>query len=163
MTLQFRPLNFFKVSFCWFHLLDLMKVRSQILSFPSTGTTWMQEIVTLIFSKGDPHLSQTVPNWARAPWLEQHYCTALLETLTTKPRVITTHLPYHLLGPALQGSKAKVKLTLCFYVSVRLPYPYQIVFNSQISVYVSAPKNSLATQSTVQTHCCCVSSHRSSM
>ncbi|XP_029318661.1 sulfotransferase family 5A, member 1 [Cottoperca gobio] len=76
-----------------------------IVSYPKSGTTWMQEIVTLISSKGDPHVSQTVPNWARAPWLEHHY---FAETSPTTPRVITTHLPHHLLGPALQGSKAKV-------------------------------------------------------
>ncbi len=94
-----------------------MNVRLQMLaSFLSTGTTWMQEIVTLISSRGDPHLSQTVPNWSRAPWLEQFYCPAVLEALSTTPRVITTHLPHHLLGPALQGSKAKVKFTcLCIY------------------------------------------------
>ncbi|XP_076592839.1 sulfotransferase family 5A, member 1 [Chaetodon auriga] len=79
-----------------------------IVSYPKSGTTWMQEIVTLISSRGDPHLSQTVPNWARAPWLEQHYFTAVLEASSTTPRVITTHLPHHLLGPALQDSKAKI-------------------------------------------------------
>lgn len=75
------------------------------------GTTWMQEIVTLISSRGDPHLSQTAPNWARAPWLEQHYFAEVLEASSITPRFITTHLPYHLLGPTLQGFNAKVKFT----------------------------------------------------
>ncbi|XP_053176760.1 sulfotransferase family 5A, member 1 [Scomber japonicus] len=79
-----------------------------IVSYPKSGTTWMQEIVTLISSRGDPQFSKTVPNWTRAPWLEQHYCAAVLEASSATPRVITTHLPYHLLGHALQGSKAKV-------------------------------------------------------
>ncbi|XP_047437080.1 sulfotransferase family 5A, member 1 [Mugil cephalus] len=79
-----------------------------IASYPKSGTTWMQEIVTLITSRGDPHLCQTVPNWTRAPWLEQHYFATLLEASSTTPRVITTHLPHHLLVPVLQGSKAKV-------------------------------------------------------
>ncbi|XP_010770322.1 sulfotransferase family 5A, member 1 [Notothenia coriiceps] len=79
-----------------------------IVSYPKSGTTWMQEIVTFISSRGDPHVSQTVPNWARAPWLEQIYFPAIQETSNSTPRVITTHLPHHLLGPALQGSKAKV-------------------------------------------------------
>ncbi|XP_069030065.1 sulfotransferase family 5A, member 1 [Embiotoca jacksoni] len=79
-----------------------------IASYPKSGTTWIQEIVTLISSRGDPHLSQTVPNWSRAPWLEQYYRAAVLEASSTTPRVITTHLPHHLLGPALQGSRAKV-------------------------------------------------------
>lgn len=77
-------------------------------SFLSTGTTWMQEMVTLISNRGDPHLSQTVPNWARAPWLEQHYFAAVLEASSITPRVITTHLPHHLLSLTLQSSKPKV-------------------------------------------------------
>ncbi|CAJ1049798.1 sulfotransferase family 5A%2C member 1 [Xyrichtys novacula] len=79
-----------------------------IVSYPKSGTTWMQEIVSLIFSKGDPHLSQNVPNWARCPWLEQYYFSEVLGSSPRAPRVITTHLPYHLLGPALVGSKARV-------------------------------------------------------
>ncbi|XP_042349540.1 sulfotransferase family 5A, member 1 [Plectropomus leopardus] len=79
-----------------------------IVTYPKSGTTWMQEIVTLISNRGNPDLSQTVPNWARAPWLEHYYFTAVLEASPTRPRIITTHLPYHLLGPALQGTKAKV-------------------------------------------------------
>ncbi|XP_013856262.1 sulfotransferase family cytosolic 2B member 1 [Austrofundulus limnaeus] len=72
------------------------------------GTTWMQEIVTLISSRGDPHLSQTVPNWTRAPWLEQYYCADFLKASSSRPRVLTTHLPHPLLSPALQASKARV-------------------------------------------------------
>lgn len=79
-------------------------------SLSLSGTTWMQEIVTLILNRGAPHLSQTVPNWARAPWLEQHHFAAFLKTSPITPRLITTHLPYHLLGPALQASKTKVRL-----------------------------------------------------
>lgn len=77
----------------------------------------MQEIVTLISNKGDPHLTQTVPNWTRAPWLEQYYFAAVVEASPTKHRVITTHLPHHLLGPALQGTKAKVKF-ICLFNSL---------------------------------------------
>ncbi|XP_019935259.2 sulfotransferase family 5A, member 1 [Paralichthys olivaceus] len=79
-----------------------------IVSYPKSGTTWLQEIVTLILSRGDPHLNQTVPNWERAPWLEQYYSAAVLEASSATQRIITSHLPHHLLGPALQGSKAKV-------------------------------------------------------
>ncbi|XP_077375582.1 sulfotransferase family 5A, member 1 [Festucalex cinctus] len=78
-----------------------------IVSYPKSGTTWMQQIVTLITAQGDPHVSQTVPNWARAPWLEHHYSAALLDALS-QPRIITTHLPHRMLAAALRGSKAKV-------------------------------------------------------
>ncbi|XP_056135086.1 sulfotransferase family 5A, member 1 [Lampris incognitus] len=79
-----------------------------IATYPKSGTTWIQEIVTLVCNRGDPHLSQTVENWARAPWLEHFYAPALLETSSQCPRILTTHLPYHLMASALQGSKAKV-------------------------------------------------------
>uniref|UniRef100_UPI0037E86CE4 sulfotransferase family 5A, member 1 n=1 Tax=Semicossyphus pulcher TaxID=241346 RepID=UPI0037E86CE4 len=79
-----------------------------IVSYPKSGTTWVQEVVSLISSKGDTHISENVPNWARSPWLEQYYCAAVLESSSSTPRVLTTHLPQHLLGPALHGSKAKV-------------------------------------------------------
>ncbi|XP_036400421.1 sulfotransferase family 5A, member 1 [Megalops cyprinoides] len=78
-----------------------------IVTYPKSGTTWMQEALTLVFSKGDSTLAHSMPNWARAPWLEQYYCPEVLRA-SRGPRIITTHLPYHLLAPALQGSKAKV-------------------------------------------------------
>ncbi|KAG1941416.1 sulfotransferase family 5A, member 1 [Pimephales promelas] len=78
-----------------------------IATYPKSGTTWMQEILTLVLSKGDPTTAQTRPNWARAPWLEQYYCPEVLK-YSSGPRIITTHLPYHLLAPALKQSKAKV-------------------------------------------------------
>ncbi|XP_029354267.1 sulfotransferase family 5A, member 1 [Echeneis naucrates] len=79
-----------------------------IASYPKSGTTWIQEMLSLILNKGDPHLSLTVPNWARAPWLEHYYCASVLEGSSTTPRIVTTHLPHHLLGSALTDSKAKV-------------------------------------------------------
>ncbi|MBN3299434.1 sulfotransferase family 5A, member 1 [Amia ocellicauda] len=78
-----------------------------IVTYPKSGTTWMQEILTLIHSKGDPTLSQNIPNWSRAPWLEQFYSPEVLGA-SQSPRIITTHLPYHMLASALKGSKAKI-------------------------------------------------------
>lgn len=72
----------------------------------------MQQIVTLISNKGDPHLSQTAPNWIRAPWLEQDYHANFIKASLSTPRMLTTHLPHHLLGPALQATKARVSLLL---------------------------------------------------
>lgn len=74
----------------------------------SAGTTWMQEILTLLYSLGDARPAKTIPNWERAPWLEQIYCREALRDTET-PRLLTTHLPAHVLAPALQRSKAKVR------------------------------------------------------
>ncbi|KAL4613563.1 sulfotransferase family cytosolic 2B member 1-like [Arapaima gigas] len=78
-----------------------------IATYPKSGTTWMQEILTLLHNQGDETMSRTVPNWARAPWLEQFYFSEVMKMLQA-PRLITTHLPYHLLAPALKDTKVKV-------------------------------------------------------
>ncbi|XP_027540856.1 bile salt sulfotransferase-like isoform X2 [Neopelma chrysocephalum] len=78
-----------------------------IATYPKSGTTWMQEILTLMFSLGDARPAKTIPNWERAPWLEQIYCREALRDTET-PRLLTTHMPAHVLAPALQRSKAKV-------------------------------------------------------
>ncbi|XP_054856745.1 sulfotransferase 2B1-like isoform X2 [Eublepharis macularius] len=78
------------------------------LPLPSfLGTTWMQEILTLINSKGDPEPAKTVPNWARAPWLEHIYFKEVLQE-TEGPRLFTTHLPCQVLAAALKKAKPKV-------------------------------------------------------
>ncbi|OXB65073.1 hypothetical protein ASZ78_008356 [Callipepla squamata] len=78
-----------------------------IVTYPKSGTTWMQEILTLLYSRGDAQPAKTIPNWERAPWLEQiHFRSSLRDTATQ--RLITSHLPARVLGPRLQGSKAKV-------------------------------------------------------
>ncbi|XP_035387213.1 sulfotransferase family 5A, member 1 [Electrophorus electricus] len=78
-----------------------------IVTYPKSGTTWMQEIVTVMSCKGDAVRAQTQPNWNRAPWLEQYYCPDVLNA-SQENRILTTHLPYNLLAAALSGSKAKV-------------------------------------------------------
>ncbi|XP_068006858.1 sulfotransferase 2B1-like [Melanerpes formicivorus] len=78
-----------------------------IATYPKSGTTWMQEILTLLFSHGDVVPAKTIPNWERAPWLEQIYFRSALRDSAT-PRLLTTHLPARVLAPSLQHSKAKV-------------------------------------------------------
>ncbi|XP_075289718.1 uncharacterized protein LOC142362846 isoform X1 [Opisthocomus hoazin] len=85
-----------------FHPSDVV-----IATYPKSGTTWMQEILTLLFSRGDVRPAKTIPNWERAPWLEQIYFRGALRD-TAARRLITTHLPARVLAPALQQSKAKV-------------------------------------------------------
>lgn len=68
----------------------------------------MQEILTLLYSRGDALPAKTIPNWERAPWLEQiHFRGALRDTAAH--RLITSHLPARVLAPLLQRSKAKVR------------------------------------------------------
>ncbi|XP_059109574.1 bile salt sulfotransferase 2-like isoform X1 [Peromyscus eremicus] len=78
-----------------------------ILSYPKSGTNWVIEMVCLIQSKGDPNWIQSVPIWDRSPWIESQKG---YQKLINKegPRLISSHLPFHLFPKSFFSSKAKV-------------------------------------------------------
>ncbi|KAK6469729.1 sulfotransferase 2B1-like [Huso huso] len=78
-----------------------------VVTYPKSGTTWMQEIVPVILSGGDLSPIQTIPNWDRMPWLEEKRALHLLDARPS-PRGIVTHLPYQLMPSSFSQSKAKV-------------------------------------------------------
>uniref|UniRef100_UPI00398F602F sulfotransferase family 2, cytosolic sulfotransferase 2 n=1 Tax=Pristiophorus japonicus TaxID=55135 RepID=UPI00398F602F len=78
-----------------------------IVTYPKSGTTWMQEILPIIYSNGDLTPVLTIPNWDRVPWLEQTTAQLTLENKPS-PRLITTHMLYHLMPKSFYTSKAKV-------------------------------------------------------
>lgn len=67
----------------------------------------MQEILPLVLTGGDLTPIQTIPNWDRAPWLEEKRLALVVDQLTS-PRPLVTHLPYHLMPQSFHNSKAKV-------------------------------------------------------
>ncbi|XP_059109575.1 bile salt sulfotransferase 2-like isoform X2 [Peromyscus eremicus] len=78
-----------------------------ILTYPKSGTNWVIEMVCLIQSKGDPNWIQSVPIWDRSPWIESQKG---YQKLINKegPRLISSHLPFHLFPKSFFSSKAKV-------------------------------------------------------
>ncbi|XP_055360335.1 sulfotransferase 2B1-like [Betta splendens] len=79
-----------------------------IVTYPKSGTTWMQEIVPLIVSGGDPASVESLPNWDRVPWLEQNQaCTLHLEQRAS-PRVFVTHFHYNMMPASFLEAKPKV-------------------------------------------------------
>ncbi|KAM3873443.1 sulfotransferase 2B1-like [Diretmus argenteus] len=78
-----------------------------VATYPKSGTTWMQEILPLVLNGGDLTPVQTIPNWDRVPWLEETRLALVVDRLPT-PRMLTTHLPYHLMPTSFYSSKAKV-------------------------------------------------------
>ncbi|XP_039991262.1 sulfotransferase 2B1-like isoform X2 [Xiphias gladius] len=68
----------------------------------------MQEIVPLIMSGGDPASVETLPNWDRVPWLEEHRAYILDLDKRPSPRMFSTHFHYNMMPPAFFEAKPKV-------------------------------------------------------
>ncbi|XP_057609882.1 sulfotransferase 2A1-like [Chionomys nivalis] len=80
-----------------------------LVTFPKSGTTWMQQVLSLIFCEGQLWPIHHLPNWARVPWIEQVSFSKLVSELRSSwPRLFTSHLSAKVLAPALKKSKAKV-------------------------------------------------------
>ncbi len=83
-----------------------------VTSHPKSGTTWMQNIVSLLMNDGNPEKVQGQPLYLRVPWLEgkeDPECDCgykLLETRSS-PRLMKTHVYASLVPPAML-QKAKI-------------------------------------------------------
>ena len=83
-----------------------------IASFPKSGTTWTQQVVRLIYSRGlildsDPSLHAIIP------WLDDSEDLPDLSVVDsmTSPRVFKSHNPYHLLPRKLTESNRLIYVT----------------------------------------------------
>ncbi|TRY59428.1 hypothetical protein DNTS_001144 [Danionella cerebrum] len=77
------------------------------ITYPKSGTTWIQELLPPLMNGGDFTSVQTIPNWDRVPWLGSTRAPLVLDTMSS-PRPIVSHMPYHLMPATLFKSKAKV-------------------------------------------------------
>ncbi|KAM9436426.1 sulfotransferase 2B1-like isoform 1-T1 [Clarias gariepinus] len=78
-----------------------------IITYPKSGTTWMQEILSLILSEGDLTPVLTLQNFEKIPWLEAKENDQLVAKLSS-PRAFISHMPYQLMPSTFFSSKAKV-------------------------------------------------------
>ncbi|RXN31276.1 sulfotransferase family cytosolic 2B member 1-like protein [Labeo rohita] len=79
-----------------------------IVTYPKSGTTWMQEVVPLIVSNGDLTPVLTVPNWDRVPWLEEHRAILLNLEQRPSPRVFATHFHHGMMNESYFKIKPRV-------------------------------------------------------
>ncbi|XP_071400266.1 sulfotransferase 2B1-like [Centroberyx affinis] len=79
-----------------------------IVTYPKSGTTWMQEIVPLIQSGGDPASVETAPSWDRVPWLEVTQASILKLEQRPSPRIFATHFHYSMMPLSFFKTKPKV-------------------------------------------------------
>ncbi|XP_017271691.1 sulfotransferase 2B1-like isoform X1 [Kryptolebias marmoratus] len=79
-----------------------------IVTYPKSGTTWMQEIVPLVLSGGDPASVETLHNWDRVPWLEETRAPVLNLEDRPSPRMFTTHFHHDMMPASFFTAKPKV-------------------------------------------------------
>ncbi|XP_030053673.1 sulfotransferase family cytosolic 2B member 1 [Microcaecilia unicolor] len=108
------------------------------VTYPKSGTSWMIEILTLILSGGDTHLSRTVPNWKRMPWVEtfEGYWK-VQKNECDNPRTFSSHLPIHLFPKSFFKSKAKVIYTVRHPKDVLVSFYYF----SRMAIYFKDPES----------------------
>ncbi|XP_051846954.1 sulfotransferase 2A1-like [Antechinus flavipes] len=90
-------------------MYDEFEIRDKdviIMTYPKSGTHWMIEILSLIYSNGDPSWIKSVPAWKRFPWIEMKNGSELIKN-KEDPRLLTSHLPIHLFPKSYFSSKAK--------------------------------------------------------
>ncbi|XP_078613342.1 amine sulfotransferase-like [Branchiostoma floridae x Branchiostoma japonicum] len=98
-------------------LVDSFEVRDDdvfVSAYVKSGTTWTQQIVSLIFADGDISTVSKIPLMVRVPWLESIDIMGTGEPFPNVlksapcPRLMKTHLPYHLLPSQAKEGKGKI-------------------------------------------------------
>lgn len=79
-----------------------------VVSFPKTGTTWVQEIVYLISTNLDFRSAAARNMEQRFPYLEYFYPGVNSIDKTPNSRLIKTHLPYSLLPESVRTENPKI-------------------------------------------------------
>ncbi|KAI8514020.1 hypothetical protein Bbelb_083440 [Branchiostoma belcheri] len=102
-------------------LVESFEVRDDdvfISAYPKSGTTWTQQIVSLVCAEGDISEVSKVPVQVRTPWLEtldwtdvavgEGVLMPILLKSAPSPRLMQTHLPYRLLPQQARDGKGKI-------------------------------------------------------
>ncbi|XP_078503005.1 amine sulfotransferase-like [Lissotriton helveticus] len=77
------------------------------VTYPKSGTVWMQQILTLIYNEGYRNGTEDIQSIDQVPWIEYNI-KHVDHTKRPSPRLITTHLTYDLVPKGLREKKGKV-------------------------------------------------------
>uniref|UniRef100_A0A4W3ITT4 Sulfotransferase n=1 Tax=Callorhinchus milii TaxID=7868 RepID=A0A4W3ITT4_CALMI len=78
-----------------------------IITYPKSGTTWMQQVASLILGNNDIDSVKNKSVYERAPWVEDCLFQRRLDS-QTEPQLLTTHLNYQMSPNALKHNVGKV-------------------------------------------------------
>uniref|UniRef100_A0A3P9AQJ1 Sulfotransferase n=1 Tax=Esox lucius TaxID=8010 RepID=A0A3P9AQJ1_ESOLU len=78
-----------------------------VVTYPKSGTIWMQQILTMIEAKGDVSRTTEHPNAHRVPWIELIGSEKLFNAAPS-PRLRVTHLQYKFMPLAIKQKMGKV-------------------------------------------------------
>ncbi|KAL6462264.1 hypothetical protein MHYP_G00286860 [Metynnis hypsauchen] len=90
----------------YFRTFNVQNDDTFVISYPKSGTTWMQEIIPLLLNGGDLTPVESIPNWDRMPWLEETRAVLVMDKMSA-PRTMVSHMPYPLMPSTFSSSKAK--------------------------------------------------------
>ncbi|XP_067881722.1 amine sulfotransferase-like [Heterodontus francisci] len=78
-----------------------------VVTYPKSGTIWMQNIMKYIYMEGDLQTGECNASYFEVPWLEIAHKEINTDDRPS-PRLFVTHLPYQLIPKALKNKKTKV-------------------------------------------------------
>ncbi|XP_035461968.1 amine sulfotransferase [Scophthalmus maximus] len=89
--------------------LQYFEIRSTdvfLISYPKSGTAWMQQILVQIMDAAHPEQAEDVSNRLRVPWLEERSADNPLRE-RPDPRIFGTHLPPDMLPLGVKAKQIK--------------------------------------------------------
>lgn len=90
--------------------LDDFEIRDDdvfVITYPKSGTTWTQQILSLIYFEGHRNGTEKEETLDRVPFLE--YNIRKMDFLKRpSPRLFCSHIPYYLAPKGLKNKKAKI-------------------------------------------------------
>ncbi|XP_075056747.1 amine sulfotransferase-like [Mixophyes fleayi] len=94
--------------------LQGFKIRDDdvfMITFPKSGTIWMQQILSLIYSEGHRNGTEQIETSKRVPWIDFSSLNNDVKydhDSRPSPRLFTSHLSYLFVPQGLRNKKAKV-------------------------------------------------------